>query len=130
MLYSINRGNTGRTPGCQKEIVHLVSTVEIALGFHRDWAFSNGNAGAYLTDFFSKVEDLANLDWDIINSTSWGGARGEVRGSRIFGCGFFPWEGIKAIGCYNVRMAQQVRKLLMGRNDVPMIKVQQDWYYL
>ena len=27
MLYSLNRGNTGRSPGCQRTVVHLVSTV-------------------------------------------------------------------------------------------------------
>src|SRR5688572_18575557 len=27
MLYTINRGNTGRPAGCQRTIVHLVSTV-------------------------------------------------------------------------------------------------------
>jgi hypothetical protein len=38
MLYTINRGNTGRTAGCQRSIVHLVSKVGLALKGAADWA--------------------------------------------------------------------------------------------
>lgn len=31
MLYTINKGNTGRPAGCQRTIIHLVSSVEAAL---------------------------------------------------------------------------------------------------
>ncbi len=40
MLYTINQGYTGKTPGCQKEILHLVTTLVNARGLGRDWAIS------------------------------------------------------------------------------------------
>jgi len=35
MLFTINRGNTGRPPGCQDTIVHLVSNVGAAVGLDK-----------------------------------------------------------------------------------------------
>jgi hypothetical protein len=75
MLFTINRGNTGRIPGSQNQIVHLVTNVKIACALGHHWAFSNGNAGAFLTDFFADVDDLSKLDWKIIGSNDWGGER-------------------------------------------------------
>src|SRR4051794_4420830 len=49
MLFSINKGNTGQPPGCQRQIVHLVSTVADAVALGKPWAISSGNAGAYHT---------------------------------------------------------------------------------
>ncbi len=47
MLYTINRGNVpGRPAGCQRTILHLVSTVQAALNLDKPWALSDGNAGA------------------------------------------------------------------------------------
>lgn len=51
MLYSINRGNTGLPVGSQKDIVHLVSTVQLAMNVGRDWAISDGNAGSAYPNF-------------------------------------------------------------------------------
>jgi len=45
MLYTVNRGNTGRPPGCQTSIVHLVTTVRVAANQGRAFAISDGNAG-------------------------------------------------------------------------------------
>lgn len=130
MLFTINRGNTGRTPGCQSQIVHLVSSVEIAVGFGRDWAFSNGNAGAYHADFFSDAADLESvLNWDIIKSNDWGGLRRHEKQAEFLVADFFPWEGVKVIGCYNTQTAQQVNALIADQQNAPTVKVRQDWYY-
>lgn len=32
MLFTVNRGNTGRPLGCQRAIVHLVSTLAAGIG--------------------------------------------------------------------------------------------------
>jgi hypothetical protein len=73
MLYTINQGATGRPPGCQETIVHLVSNVDAAVGLRRAWAVSDGNAGAYHTDFDSNLNALDALDWPAIRSRSWAG---------------------------------------------------------
>lgn len=130
MLFTINRGNTGRAPGCQKEIVHLVSSMEIALGLGRDWAFSNGNAGAYLTDFFADVSQLAELDWGIIQSNDWAGEfRRGKKAAEFLVADFFAWEGVRLVGCHNATIAQQVHEILAGSVNAPAVKIRQDWYY-
>jgi len=130
MLFTINRGNTGRTSGCQKDIVHLVSSMKIAIELRRDWAFSSGNAGARLTDFFADVADLAELDWGIIRSNDWAGeSRRDKKAAEFLVADFVPWEAIQSIGCYDAEIAQQVNKLLKDFTQPPAIKVEQEWYY-
>lgn len=129
MLFTINRGNTGRVPGCQKQIVHLVSTMQIATGLGREWAFSNGNAGAFLTDFFADVASLTELDWAIINSPDWGGERRHRKQAEFLLADFFPWAAVRAIGCYNSGTKQEVETLLQGQVNPPKVVVRSDWYY-
>jgi len=130
MLFTINRGNTGRTPGCQNQIVHLVSSMEVATGLGREWAFSNGNAGAYLTDFYADATDLAELDWAIIGSNDWAGEfRRDKKAAEFLVADFFPWTAIRAIGCYNSTISQEVARLLQGQTHSPQVRVRTDWYY-
>ena len=73
MLFTVNRGNTGRPVGCQRTIVHLVSTLAVGMGQNRPWAISDGNAGAFHTTFSSDLAALAGLDWAAIRATQWQG---------------------------------------------------------
>ena len=68
MLFTINQGNTGRPPGCQETIVHLVSSVGVAVGLGQAWAISDGNAGAFHTYFDSTLDALEGLDWPAIRA--------------------------------------------------------------
>jgi len=130
MLFTINRGNTGREPGCQRNILHLVSSVEIALGLEQDWAFSNGNAGAYLTDFFSDTADFDQLDWDIIRSNNWAGeVRRGKKAAEFLVADTFPWSAFQSIGCQNIETAQNVTNLLQGQAHSPQVRVHNEWYY-
>lgn len=120
MLFTINKGNTGRNPGCQTEIVHLVSTVELALQNANDWAFSNGNAGARYTDFFQNTAALeTELDWNIIRSNDWGGTRIHKKAAEFLVADFFPWENINMIGCYNEITMNRVKALIKNQNNIP-----------
>jgi len=130
MLFTINRGNTGRTSGCQNQIVHLVSSMEIATGLGKEWAFSSGNAGAYLTDFFADVADLSKLDWGIIRSTDWAGEfRRDKKAAEFLVADFFPWAAVREIGCYNSSTKQVVETLLQGQANPPKVVERSDWYY-
>lgn len=130
MLYTINRGNTGRAPGCQSQIVHLVSSMKTAIELGRDWAFSNGNAGAYLTDFFADEAELSQLDWGIIGSTEWAGEfRRGKKAAEFLVADFFPWSAVRAIGCYNAATMRTVEMMLQGQANPPKLAVRPDWYY-
>ncbi len=128
MLYSINRGNTGLPAGCQRSIVHLVSTVAVGIGLNRAWAISNGNAGASHTSFFADVKALTGLDWAAIRATVWRGKTSQKMAEFLVS-DFFPWTGFHAVGCHNSGVAKQVQDLLNSQHHRPAVTVEPDWYY-
>ena len=97
MLYTINKGNTGKAVGCQRTIVHLVSTVGAAIESASDWAISDGNAGAFHCLFSKEIAALEDLDWDAIRARSWQG-RTHQKMAELLIADFFPWQAITQIG--------------------------------
>ena len=128
MLYSINRGNTGRPAGCQRSIVHLVSKVGLALNGATDWAISDGNAGAYHSLFYRDVKELGGLDWQAIRATEWQG-RTHQKMAEFLVADFFPWSAFEKIGCHNAETARQVMEILDGTGHRPVVSVEHAWYY-
>lgn len=130
MLFTVNRGNTGRDPGCQRSIVHLVTSISHAIALNRVWTFSNGNAGAYHADFFGNLAELDKLDWEIIQSTDWGGdLRRHKKAAEFLIADSFDWSAIRAIGCYDQRASSQVQLILDAKQDSTKVVVRRDWYY-
>jgi hypothetical protein len=128
MLYSINRGNTGRPAGCQRSIVHLVSTVGLALAGATDWAISDGNAGASHSLFYKDLKELGALDWHAIRAAQWQG-RTHQKMAEFLVADFFPWTALERIGCPNAEAERQVLEILDGIRHRPAVSVQPTWYY-
>jgi hypothetical protein len=128
MLYTINLGNTGRPPGCQTTILHLVSRVGYAVGLGVPWAVSDGNAGAFHTTFESTLQAIDNLDWKAIEASFWAENRHQKQAEFLV-ADVFPWEGIHEIGCQNAGVANEVTRLLAGRNHRPKVSIRTGWYY-
>lgn len=128
MLFSVNRGNTGRTPGCQRTIVHLVSTLAVGIGQNRPRAVSDGNAGAFHTTFSSDLTGLAGLDWAAIRAIQWQG-KTHQKSAEFLQADFFDWTGFHAVGCHNAEVAQQVQNTLINHAHRPTVSVEPNWYY-
>jgi hypothetical protein len=128
MLFSINKGNTGQPPGCQKSILHLVSTIADGLATEKPWAISSGNAGAYHTTFAAEIEALDALDWEAIRATQWQGKQHQKMAEFLVR-DFFPWTSIKHIGCFNSAVATKVAELLNQQKHRPPVEVKSSWYY-
>ena len=128
MLFTINKGNTGHPPGCQRGIVHLVSTVAEGLATDKPWAISSGNAGAYHTTFEAKIEALDALDWEAIRATQWQGKQHQKMAEFLVR-DFFPWTAIKQIGCFNSTVATKVTEMLKQTKHHPSVEVKSSWYY-
>lgn len=128
MLFTINLGNTGRSPGCQKDIVHLVSTVALGTGLGRAWAISDGNAGAYYATFGAKLSFLKTLDWPAIQARDW---RGMVhqKAAEFLVADFFPWDAIVEIGCHNENTRKNVLTLINDQSYQPTVVTHPEWYY-
>jgi hypothetical protein len=130
MLFTINKGNTGRPVGCQTGIVHLQSTVAAAVDLGRTWAFSDGNAGAYHAEFFNQLEALPSLEWNIIESTDWGGdIRRHRKASEFLVKDFFEFRAVHTIGCHNANTQGLVSQCLAGTPFTPAVVVRPGWYY-
>jgi hypothetical protein len=128
MLYTVNIGRTGRPAGCQRSIVHLVTTVSRALALGQPWAIADGNAGAGHTSFSADLAALNALDWAAIRATQWQG-RTHQKSAEFLVADLFPWHAIEAIGCPNGPVAQQVAHLLAGQISAPAVAVRPSWYY-
>jgi hypothetical protein len=128
MLYTINQGATGRPPGCQATIVHLVSNVGAAIRLGQAWAISDGNAGAFHTFFDADLGALDGLDWPAIRARDWRG-RTHEKSAEFLVEDFFPWSCVQQIGCHNSTVAQQVKALIQGHSHQPSVDVQPLWYY-
>lgn len=128
MLFTVNRGNTGRTPGCQRTIVHLVSTLAEGISQNRPWAISDGNAGAFHASFSSDLAALEGLDWAAIRATQWQG-KTHQKSAEFLVTDLFDWSGFHAVGCYNTEVAQQVQDMLTHYAHRPNVSVERDWYY-
>jgi hypothetical protein len=128
MLFTINQGNTGRPVGCQRTILHLVSSVQTGIALGQAWAVSDGNAGAFHTWFGSSMDAVKTLDWAAIRATDWRG-KTHQKSAEFLVTDFFPWTGIHAIGCQNNSMAKQAEDLLNSHQHRPAVTVEPGWYY-
>lgn len=129
MLYSINKGNTGKDPGCQKDIVHLVSTVQRGYDLDRQWAISDGNAGSAYTTFSNTETALNEVPWDVVNSIDWSGVRITQKATEFLVADFFPIEAIIEIGCYNQQAATATRAILTANGLHIPVTIHPNWYY-
>ena len=102
MLFTINKGATGRPQGCQRTIIHLVSRVIAGIGPGRTWAVSDGNAG-HFTPCFSRAWRPSNR-WTGPRSGRPTGRGRRIRSRRSFwwrisfrGRDFRPWVATTAL---------------------------------
>lgn len=120
--------------GGQHPILHLEADVDTAIQWadaqSLPWAFSDGNAGAYLTQFYGRRSDFDQIDWDAVVATDFRDARiKERKQAEFLTFATFPWTLIQKIGTINTQVATQVEGILMDCTHKPIIEVERGWYY-
>lgn len=129
MLFTVNKGNTGRPAGCQTDIVHLVSSVAAALELNRPWAISDVNAGAGYATLSNNLEALEALDWNAIQTRQWQ-SKMSAKQAEFLLLDQFEWSSIAAIGCHNAQTADKVSATLKNLpGPHPRVVVENSWYY-
>lgn len=128
MLLAVNSGRSGRPPGAQRTVIHLVSTLAKGIATRRAWAVSSGNAAAYHTTFDDQLMAVAMIDWDAIRATSWQG-RQHQKSAEFLLADFFPWIAFDQIGCLDSTIAAEVAGILRSSPHQPTVSVQRGWYY-
>ena len=75
MLYMLYMGNHPDISykGGQQPIIHLQADFHKVINWANlnrvNWAFSNGNVGSRLTNFYNQSSKLNEIDWDAVAST-------------------------------------------------------------
>jgi len=128
MLFTVNRGLTGKPKGHQSEIIHLVSNVSTAIKVGNPWAISDGNAGSNSAIFNQNVEFLGDLNWEAINAKYWSEVTFEKQAEFLV-ANFYPFSSIMGIGCYNDEMTQRVQSMLNTTGRSLPVVTKPDWYY-
>jgi ssDNA thymidine ADP-ribosyltransferase, DarT len=132
MLYIVHKGGAELAyKGGQRDVVHLVSSVEIAVATGRPYAFTGTNAGARYTTFHSDIADLDKVvDWDAVRAKYWSDpAVKERKQAEFLVHGEFPWTGFAEIGTLDADVAARVGKILTGIAHAPVARVRPEWYY-
>ena len=136
MLFILHKANNPELTyrGGQPPIVHLEADLNTVMNWANAntvrWAFSNGNAGAYITAFYKQPKELVHLDWAAINSTDFRDAKiKEGKQAEFLMFDVFPWTLIEKIGTINSTMATKVKTALVGVEHQPIVAVEPNWYF-
>lgn len=136
MLYVIHRANHPELTyrGGQEPIVHLEANVHAVIQWaertRTRWAFSLSNAGAYYTEFRSRLEELDQLDWPAIAATDFRPAEVKERKQAEFLVhGRFPFDLIERVGVRSAAVQARAAAALAGTGRQPPIEVRQEWYF-
>ncbi len=133
ILYKANHPDLSYRGG-QGPIAHLQAnmraTVEWADSHSVRWAFSNRNAGAYATDFFNDLGDLAEINWRGVATDSWiDPDLREGKQAEFLVYESFPWELVERIGVIDSPTERRVREILRPVSRKPLVSVERGWYY-
>lgn len=130
MLHSIWKGLVEGYEGGQERVIHLVSSTAIVDDLETEWAFTDRHAEPPEADYLDDLADLDNLQWEIIESNTWGGdVRRPIKQAEFLVHDHFPWTGFHAIGVISETVAAEVRGVLATTDQRPAIQVHRDWYY-
>jgi hypothetical protein len=114
--------------------LHLVSSTEAVLAASLKFTFTDGHAEMDISQFYTDLDDLNKLDWQIMGEKFWNdtlkdGDRKRRRQAEFLVHRFFPLPLIESIGVINRTIAQQVAGLLQPLAQKPTVQVLPAWYY-
>ncbi len=136
MLYILHRANhpelTYRSG--QESMVHLEAdfntVVRWAMANRVRWAFSDGNAGAYITTFYDDPAHIEKLDWDAIVANDFRDPKvKEGKQAEFLVFDTLPWMLIEKIGTSNELVATRVRTILGRAQHRPVVSTESGWYF-
>ena len=136
MLYVIHCANHEELTyrGGQEPILHLEldlhETIRWAESEGRRWAISLSNAGAVYTEFRSRVENLAEIDWDAVAATDFRPAKvKEGKQAEFLVHEHVPWALVRQIGARTSAVQRQAQRALSGAAHQPPVEVLRAWYF-
>lgn len=136
MLYVLHCANHPELAyrGGQASIVHLEADLHEVVTWTeqnaRRWAFSLSNAGAYYTQFRSRLDQLDEVNWTAVAARDFRAAEiKEGKQAEFLVHDSFPWQLVRRIGVHARSTAQQVSNTMLGTAYRPVVEILPDWYF-
>jgi prepilin-type processing-associated H-X9-DG protein len=134
MLYAIHRGNVQKYKDGQNQVIYLVSEAEIIASNKLNFVFTDGHAAVDLSEFYDKLNDLCNIDWNIMKANYWANTnedndRTRRRQAEFLVHQFCHWTLIQEVSVIDSIIEQQVKKILQNFNLQTPVKMKPSWYY-
>ncbi len=134
MLYVIEcRHDELQYKGGQREIVHLVSSIEAAIiaAGERPWAYSDGNAAAAYSRCYADLSGIDDkVDWTAVNAKYWSEpAVKSNKQAEFLVHDHCSWSVFDEIGVFDEKLAAKVQEILQIATHRPVINVRKNWYY-
>ena len=124
--------------GGQEPIVHLEADFHLVVKWAKErkrrWAFTTSNAGSYLFEDYSDLEQLNKIAWGAVQAEWWENTpefpdRKENKQAEFLLQGYLPWTLIDRVGVYSHQVREQVLSTLITVEHRPPVEVKKDWYY-
>jgi hypothetical protein len=128
MLYAVHRGHPDFSGG-QGEIVHLVSSVNMAVRLGCSWTFTERHAELGYATYYDDLTKLSEIDWNVMPLQYWADSEDtkEKRQAEFLVHRQFPWAAIERVVVRDSALAAKVSALIgSGR---PPVEIQPSWYY-
>lgn len=135
MLYKIAVGGVPHYQDGQEPLVYLRSTIGTVISSGRPWVFSNGNCGAYLTEYFDDLDELGiRVDWPLQFSRMWNSTaddptRATRRAAEFLVHRSMPWSSLLELTVRTEAMASLVGRMLTQMGQPRPVAVRPEWYY-
>lgn len=118
----------------QEPILHLEADLREAVAWAeeegRRWAFSLSNAGAFYTEFRSRLDLLGEVNWIAVAATDFRDPDvKEGKQAEFLMREHFPWRLVRRIGVHSESVRLRVLRVLSGSEHKPVVEVRRDWYY-
>lgn len=129
MLYVVYRGHENYSEG-QRQIVHLVSSVEAICATGRPWFFTDRHADLDYAQQIDTLDRLNEVDLSVMQLQNWNNPEvKEKRQAEFLVYDWCPWTAIQAIGVIDQAMEQLTHDTLRASEHKPPIAVRPSWYY-
>ncbi|MDZ4831463.1 MAG: DUF4433 domain-containing protein [Phycisphaerae bacterium] len=117
MLFAISRGSVRGYDEGQEPIVHLVSNVASAMALRRPWCFTDGHLAVTILRFFTTIDELARLDWSVMNAEYWSDTPADPDKCRRRQAEFlvhqrFEWRSVTELGVQSAAMRRRIEDAL------------------
>lgn len=134
MLYNIKNGYQGVTKRSQEKIIYLITSLDEIIKLKIPYMFFDGHGYHNLSQPFNSPRDLANIDWNIINSNGWHDTESDPDRKRrkqaeCLILNSIPTEALINIVSYNHSSKLKIESILDPKQLNLKIIAKPEWYY-